>query len=110
MMYKLKTRHKFNAKKVNDNGQTFASKLEYQYYLFLLQEIQRGVVVFFLRQTPFHLPGGVKYIADYLVFYADGTCRVVDVKGVETDTFKMKKKLVESLYPIEIDIIKRGEF
>lgn len=41
-----------------------------------------------------------KYIADFSYRLADsGLFIVADVKGVETDTFRLKKKLVEALYP-----------
>lgn len=65
-----------------------------------------GEVIFFLRQVPFDLPGGTKYFADFQVFYADGTVSFVDVKGVSTQMFIMKKKQVESLYPITIEVVK----
>lgn len=102
--------HKFKAKPVEDDGHRFASTLEWSFYKHL-QFLQRsGVVVFFLKQVPFHLPGGVKYIVDYVLFMTDGSVRFVDVKGVETDTFKLKKKMVEDLYPVEIEIVKKGDF
>jgi hypothetical protein len=61
-------------------------------------------------QVPFHLPGGVKYVCDFMVLYKDGLIDFVDVKGFETAEFKMKKKLVESLYGVEITVIKKGDF
>lgn len=102
--------HKFKAKPVTEDGHRFASNLEWQYFKHLQLMVRSGVVLFFLKQVPFHLPGGVKYITDYLLFMSDGSVRVVDVKGVETDTFKLKKKMVEDLYPVEIEIIKKGDF
>lgn len=45
----------------------------------------------FLRQVPFHLPGGVKYLADFVVFTASGVVEVVDVKGVRTTEYKIKR-------------------
>ena len=102
--------HKFGAKKTVRDGIKFPSKLEALYYdrLKLLQ--MAGEVVFFLRQVPFHLPGGVTYRVDYQVFYAAGNVEFIDVKGLETRAFIDKKKMVESLYPIEITVVKRGEF
>jgi len=32
------------------------------------------------------------------------------VKGRETPLFKMKQKMVETLYPVEIKVVKRGQF
>lgn len=105
----FKKRHKFNAKPVKDSGQHFASKLEHRYYhhLLLLQKV--GEVVFFLRQVPFHLIE-TKYVCDFQVFYSDGTVRFIDCKGVETDTFKLKQRQVEALYPIEIELVGAKDF
>ncbi|HXK00735.1 MAG TPA: DUF1064 domain-containing protein [Buchnera sp. (in: enterobacteria)] len=108
-MFKKKF-HKFKAKPINNNGLKFSSTLEYNYYNYLNLLIKSGEVVFFLRQVPFHLPGGVKYVTDYQVFYSDGMCRFIDIKGFETSEFKIKKRIVESLYPVEIEIIKKGDF
>ena len=99
-------RHKFNAKQVIYDGIKFQSKLESAYYNTLKAYQAAGVVIFFLRQVPFHLPGGVTYRCDFQVFYADGSIRFIDVKGVETKDFIMKKKMVEALYPIEIEVVK----
>ena len=41
-----------------------------------------------------------------MVFYSDGTVRVVDVKGVETEVFKVKKRLLEETYPFKLEIVK----
>jgi hypothetical protein len=99
-------RHKFNAKAVEDEGHRFSSKKEHRYYRQLLLLQKAGIVSFFLRQVPFHLPGGVKYVTDFQIFYTDGEITFVDVKGFETSEFKMKKKMVEALYPIQIEVVK----
>ena len=101
----MKPRHKFNAKAVVRDGHRFPSKLEAAYCgrLDILKEA--GEVLFYLRQIPFHLPAGVKYVADYLVFYADGTCDVVDVKGCDTKISAMRRAQVEALYPLKITIV-----
>jgi len=96
-------RHKFGAVRTERDGIKFASKKEAAYYdqLTLLKQV--GEVLFFLRQIPFHLPGGVRYVCDFAVFYADGRVEFVDVKGMQTPEFKAKKKMVESVYaPVEI--------
>lgn len=101
-----RNRHKFNAKKVEHDGIRFDSKKEGDYYLQLKLRVKAGEVLFFLRQTPFHLPGGVTYRVDFQEFHADGTVRFVEIKGYETSEWLMKKKLVEALYPITIEVIK----
>ena len=92
-------KHKFRAIPCESDGIKFPSKAERRRYEELKLLRKNGDVVQFLRQVPFHLPGGVKYVADYLVFWADGTVTVEDVKGMKTPMYIAKKKLVESLYP-----------
>ncbi len=95
-------KHKFRAKQTVTDGIIFSSKKEAKRYeeLKLLQSA--GEVLFFLDQVPFRLPGGVKYRCDFLVFWADGTCTIEDVKGMKTDMYNTKKKILEALYPVEI--------
>lgn len=95
-------RHKFKAKPCEYDDIKFASKKEAKRYLELQSLKKLGEVVFFLRQTPFHLTGGVKYVCDYLVFWKNGEVTIEDVKGMRTDMYKLKKKQVETLYPITI--------
>lgn len=99
--------HKFKAKRAECDGIKFPSKLEARFYSHLKILQKCGDVVFFLMQVPFYLPGGVKYVCDFQVFYSDGTIEFVDVKGFETKEFNIKRKLVESLYPVEIKIVKK---
>ena len=98
----LKPRHKFNARITERNGIKFRSKKEANYYDFLTLKQRAGQVVMFIRQPKFDLPGGTTYSADFLVFYDDGTCEVIDVKGHRTKAYIKAKKQVEALYPIEI--------
>lgn len=57
------------------------------------------------RQVPYpiHQNGELMftYYADFVVTYVDKT-DVIDVKGVETDVYKIKKKFVENFYNIKI--------
>jgi Holliday junction resolvase len=107
-MFPIKKRpqHKFHAKICEDDGIKFSSKAERAFYQRLKFEKQNGRVLFFLRQVPIELPGKTKYVVDFQVFYEDGTVAFIDVKGVETENFKLKKRQVEALYPFEIEIFK----
>jgi hypothetical protein len=62
-----------------------------------------GEVVMVLRQTRFDLPGRTKYLCDFTIFWADGRVTFEDVKGVRTETYRLKKRQVEELYPVEIE-------
>ena len=98
-------RHKYNAKKTVVDGITFDSQKEARYYSQLKLRQQAGEIEFFLRQVPFHLPGGTVLRVDFVEFHTDGSVHVVDVKGMETAEFKIKKREVEATYPIEVEIV-----
>ncbi|KAF1366765.1 DUF1064 domain-containing protein [Yokenella regensburgei] len=93
---------KYGNKKTVIDDITFDSKKEADYYCELKLLKKAGRVRTFLMQVPFHLPGGVVYKADFMVFYDDGLVDVVDTKGVRTQVYILKKKQVEALYPVTI--------
>lgn len=95
-------RHKFNAVRTEVDGVKFASKKEAKYYEGLLLAQRAGDLLFFLRQAPFHLPGGVRYVIDFMEFWRNGDVRFVDVKGFKTASYKAKRRMVEATYPIKI--------
>jgi hypothetical protein len=97
--------HKYHAIRTERDGYKFDSKKEAAYYDELKLRVKAAEVLTFLRQVPIHLPGGVKFVVDFLEFHADGSVHFVDVKGMETKLFKTKRKLVETLYPFEIEIV-----
>ena len=103
-------RHKFKAQSVNDDGHHFASKLEHAYYCHLKLLQRANAVLFFLRQVPFSLPGGSKYVCDFQVFCMDGSVEFIEVKGLDTPTGKLKLKQVEELYPVKIKVVRKGDF
>ena len=41
----------------------------------------------------------IKYIADFVVTYKDGSIKVIDVKGQKTADFKLKEKMFNYMYP-----------
>lgn len=98
-------KHKYQAAPCEYDTIKFGSKAECNYYIGLKQKQKLGEVIFFLRQVPFDLPGNTKYFVDFQVFYADGTIAFIDVKGVSTPMFILKKKQVEDLYPIHIEVV-----
>lgn len=101
------TRHKYGAKRTDYDGRNYASKLEAAYAKKLDLRVAAGDVVFYLWQVPFHLPGDVKYVVDFQEFHSDGSVHFIDVKGMETPQFKAKKKMVEALYPVTIEVVKK---
>ena len=101
----MKITHKFRAKPQNYQGIHFASKKEAKRYSDLLRLKEAGEILFFLRQVPLHLPGSVKYVCDFLIFWQNGNVTFEDVKGMKTPLYIAKKKMVEDIYPIEIQEI-----
>lgn len=97
-------KHKFRAIPTEVDGIRFPSKKEAAYYSKLKK---RKDVVFFLMQVPFHLPNNAKYVVDFVEFHTDDTVHFIDVKGYETKEFKLKKKWVESIYPVIIEVVKK---
>lgn len=100
-------KHKFKSKPTTIDQIRFASKAEAKYYILLRSLEKSGEVVGFLRQVPLHFVSGIKYVMDFLVFYVDGTCEAIDVKGYETPEFKIKLKLIQQEYPwLNLKIVK----
>jgi len=91
-------RNKFGAKPTFIDEIRFASKLEAKRYQQLKLLERAGHVVSFECQPKFELYAGIRYIADFRVNWKDGQTTVEDVKGVQTEAFKLKRKLFESLY------------
>ena len=100
---KLPIKHKFNAKPQTIDNQRFASKKEAKRYLELKELKRTGEVLFFFTQA--RLPivkTNAKYVCDFVVFWKDQTITIEDVKGIKTEVYKLKKKLIESEYPFMI--------
>lgn len=97
--------HKYGAKPVVIDGIRFASTKEGRRYSELLL-LNRGGVIRTLEIQPefkHHVDGKLMftYRADFAYF--EGEKRVVeDVKGFKTPVYKLKKKIVEATYHIEI--------
>ena len=95
----MKRRHKFNARPTTVDGRRYDSKREARFAAELRNRKLAGEVVGWLEQVPLHLPGGVIYRLDFLIFEANDTVRAVEVKGRETQAWKIKKRLVDEAYP-----------
>ena len=109
---KKKKRSKYGATKVRVDGILFDSRAEAEYYE-MLKMLQRGkLIAGFCRQARFVLTPssdgrGTEYVCDFVIFENDGTFRIVDVKGIETDVFKLKKKAFAEKYPkLKLEVIK----
>ncbi|EGP9088911.1 DUF1064 domain-containing protein [Listeria monocytogenes] len=110
------TRSKYNAKKVVIDNIKFDSKAEAAYYQQLKLLKMSGEVVSFDLQPEFILQDSfvkngkkyhaIKYRADFLVRYKDGHEELIDVKGMLTNEFILKRKLFEMRYMQSIKCVK----
>lgn len=99
-------------------GTVYMSKLEsdYKKHLDLLRKATtpKNRVVSVVEQMPFEIVINgqkiCKYLLDFKVEYGDGRIEYVDTKGVITPMYRIKKKLVEAIYPIKIKEVKKGQF
>lgn len=88
------------------DGIRFDSKREARYYEELKLRKAAGEVSYWLRQVPLHLPGGTRYVVDFLVFFTDNKPpHYVDVKGHQTQVFKLKRREIEHHYPIQLVVL-----
>lgn len=95
---------KYRNKPTYIDGIRFDSGREAKYYekLVMLRD-DEGSVLWFARQCVFDLPGGVKYRADFIVADRNGSIHVVDVKGMRTPVYAMKRKQVKAIHGVEIE-------
>lgn len=118
MFTKPKRNGKYNARKTAVDGFLFDSRAEAEYYSKLKLMQQAGEILRFELQPEYVLQEGfntrtgerirpVKYIADFHVYYTDGHEEVVDVKGMKTEVYKLKRKWFLHKYP-EIQLIEIG--
>lgn len=96
--------NKYHNNPTTVDGIRFDSKKEARYYEQLKIRQATGEVKYFLMQVPLRLPGGSKYVVDFQVFFADPARapEYIDVKGRETQVFRLKKREVEHAYPVQI--------
>lgn len=109
--------NKYHNKKVEYDGIKFDSVKEKNRYIGLKQLERLGVIQNLQRQVKYELQPSFKlngktirsitYIADF-VYIQDGVEVIEDVKGskyMETEAFKIKKKMFEYKYGKEIKVI-----
>ena len=119
---------KYCSKKITENGETFDSRKEYFRYRELLLLERAGNIMELRRQVRYELvppqyelierysektglrlndgknlvERGVYYIADFVYRLPDGSWIVEDVKGMETQEYIIKRKLMLHVHGIKI--------
>ncbi len=110
--------NKYGNIKTKYKGETFDSKKESQYAMWLdtLKKATKKSerVVSYETQVPYKISINGEhictYLADFRVLYADGRVEVCDVKPLNkrtgkwltTDVYRLKKKMVKAQYGVEI--------
>lgn len=104
-MYTARRRSKYGNTKVTYRGITFDSKKEFEYYLFLLDRQKRGGITELRLQVPFELQPAfehkgkkiraITYVADFTYVDKAGEMHIVDTKGMRTEIYKLKKKMMQ---------------
>lgn len=103
------------SKKVKLDGLVFDSEMESEYYKVLKEKERNKEIKDLSLQVKYVLlpefiindkkNNSLVYIADFTYRDLDNTLHVVDVKGMLTDEFKIKKKLFEYFYRTPLEII-----
>lgn len=95
--------NKFNAVKTEYNGDKYDSKREARHAYELDCLIKAGEVKKWDRQFKIEINVKGKHICNYFidfkVWMSDGSIEYHEVKGKETQLWKVKWKLVKSIYP-----------
>lgn len=103
---------KYHNKKIEIDGEKFDSKHEYNRWVELKYMERAGLIYGLQRQVRFTVVPDIykdgkvvqrmaSYIADF-VYQRGGETIVEDAKGVKTDVYKLKKKLMRWEHGIEI--------
>lgn len=102
--------NKYRNKLVRTEEGSFASQWEYQRWCELKALQKAGEITALGRQRRFPLVVRKLHVADYVsdFDYKEGGALVVeDTKGVLTDVYKLKRRLMQALYGITIREVRR---
>jgi hypothetical protein len=108
-------RSKFGNIKAQHDGITYHSKFERDYAAQLDLRKKAKDILDWRRQVriPLEVNGYLiaNYYIDFVIDHNDGSTEYVEVKGFETDVWRMKWKLFESLYSkkplVTLTVVKR---
>ena len=99
---------KYKNVKCEYDGIKFDSIKEMKYYIYLKNLQEKGTIKELKMQVkfPFFIENKkiFTYIADF-TYYDEFGHHIIDVKGVQTPVFKLKKKLIEAQNKIKIEIV-----
>lgn len=102
-------KYKYNNQKTVVNGILFDSKREANRYCELMLLMRAGEITNLQRQVRYTLipkqdgERACEYVADFVYTDKAGRTIVEDVKGVRTDVYKIKRKLMRWVHGITVD-------
>ncbi len=100
-----KTYNKYGNKKTEYNGHKYDSKLESNYAAHFDTLLKAGEYIEVQRQVKIPLSAYGKHITnyfiDFILIHKDGHKEYAEVKGKETDVWKLKLKMLEGKLEIE---------
>ena len=98
-------RSKYGNRRTEIDGKKFDSEHEARVYLSLMDRVMRGELLCVCRQVGFDLPGGVRYIADFVAFDREMRAEVIDAKSPATrkdKVYRLKKRLMRECSGVDI--------
>ena len=97
--------NKYKNQRTQYKGISFDSKKECEYYIYLENLEAHGAISELQRQVRFELQPSFKhngktiraitYVADFTFKDRDGKFHIVDTKGIKTDVYLLKKKMMQ---------------
>jgi len=105
-------KRKYRNEPIIIDGRRYDSKREAKYCEGLIQLEKDGKIggLEFQKRFPILGPAGelvCTYIADAAFWdHEQDRFRIIDVKGVETDVFKLKRKMMRAFNGIEIEVVR----
>lgn len=114
---KKRSYNKYRNTKTKIDGINFDSQKEADYYSTLKLLERAKEIVKFERQVKMPIEVNnihiAYYVLDFKVYYPNGNIKHIDIKAkdkktnkwITTDVFKLKKKLIEAIYKIKIELI-----
>lgn len=102
MTYTQKSGNKYHSITNQYNGITYHSKLESAYAQELDIRVKAGDIKSWDRQVKLDLKVNGQHICnyyiDFVIHHNDGTKEFIEVKGFETEVWRLKWKLFEALF------------
>lgn len=97
--------NKYGNHKTQYKGISFDSKKECEYFIYLEALEAQGGISELQRQVKFELQPSFKhngktirainYVADFTFYDKEGKFHIVDTKGIKTEVYKLKKKMMQ---------------